>query len=66
VRIVGDRLAETSPTIFSPKGWDYLAQGNALGQASETTGSLKGCDNVVAAFQAASVIDRVTQSVALG
>jgi hypothetical protein len=35
----------TSPDIFSPKGWDYSAQGNALGIRPTDCGSLKGCDN---------------------
>jgi hypothetical protein len=30
--------------FFSPKGWDSLAQGNALGTEAIGMCSLKGCD----------------------
>src|SRR5262249_40186321 len=42
----------TSP-VFSPKGWEFSAQGNALGLQPDDFGSLKGCDRAVAALQAA-------------
>jgi len=32
---------------YSPKGWDYSAQGNALGHRYPSFGSLKGCDLIV-------------------
>jgi hypothetical protein len=45
-----------SAAIFSPKGWNNIAQGNAL-EAVGWFCSLKGCDTAstqhVAAFQAA-------------
>src|SRR5215217_2930432 len=31
-------------TFFSPKGWDSLARGSALGREAFGSGSLKGCD----------------------
>ncbi len=37
-------LCGSRTVVFSPKGWDNLAQGNALGQYQPMFGSLKGCD----------------------
>jgi len=30
--------------VFSPKGWEIIAWGNAPGFRCKSTGSLKGCD----------------------
>jgi hypothetical protein len=55
--------------FFSPKGWDNLAQGNALGTRAYWPSSLKGWDifaGRIAALQAAGMNPRLTQGVALG
>ena len=39
--------------VFSPKGWDSSAQGNALGLRPSIISSLKGWEMLVAALQAA-------------
>src|SRR3569623_2154801 len=42
--------------VFSLKGWDNIAQGNALGKATQhkRSSSLKGWDRTVAVLQAAA------------
>src|SRR5207247_199703 len=44
--------SEARGAVFSPKGWDKTAQGNALGFRHQKDCSLKGCDKFVPAFQA--------------
>jgi hypothetical protein len=34
-----------TPIFFTPKGWDNLAQGAALGPGTDHSGALKGRDN---------------------
>jgi len=53
--------------VFSLKGWDNIAQGNALGRRSIKC-TLKGCDSllVVPALQAGLSNLHETQGVALG
>ena len=54
--------------LFTPKGWDNLAQGEALGCEAKWFSSLKGWDRVgrVAALQAAKARHPSTQGFALG
>ena len=41
-------LGRTAPgtIVFSPKGWEFSAQGNALGSGYPNASSLKGWDSV--------------------
>jgi hypothetical protein len=65
------RCVEGAVWVFTPKGWDNLAQGNALGWMYFRESSLKGWDNeskfvVVPALQAGRFKHQFTQGVALG
>jgi len=52
--------------FFSPKGWDNIAQGNALGWRSILRSSLKGCDNYCPNLSGWPAFDLDSQGVALG
>jgi hypothetical protein len=43
--------------LFSPKGWEFSAQGNALGIMARTASSLKGWDSLSQPFRLGKTAD---------
>src|SRR4051812_48477368 len=62
--------AAVPSSVFTPKGWDNIARGNAPGTTGGAECTLKGCDKVrrirVAPFQGAAYFVAGTQGFALG
>ena len=42
--------------VFTPKGWEFSAQGNAPGSVREMTSTLKGCDKACRRPSACGVV----------